>query len=423
MNNVKKLFILSSKNIASHKGLYAKIAVAFACLIFLVCLFSAYAIALIQSQQNIQDEAASSNYYLSRRRLDIGDADEYPLYSFDFTPLKAESDDVEEAELYNTDIIVVAEGESHEFKNDGYGLLSINIYGGERLFTQNDGVELYARFGIDSCIIGDLPSCEGEILVSSRFLEWYGLTEDIIGGQIELCANDEQGTPILSAMVSGIISDEYYQLSGHISNYNQLAPVIFVYGQPQANDGVYSLGQVYMYSLYSWPSSAEIEATVQNYNCTFAGTSVAERIELVQNLQFICVNLFIIIGLSLGIGLVLMIFIMVDRLVRTFSRDGGIYLSCGLSRQSLNGLLYLIILWVCLFAVVLAVILTVCGFFAIRTLIEDYFRFTIVITFPAIAALFAVGIAVVLVIATAFYYCAVIRMRRKTIKELLVTQI
>lgn len=423
MSNGKKYLVLSRKNIASHRGLYAKIAVAFACLIFMVCLFSTYAIALTQSQQNTMDESASSNYYLSRQGLTIEGAEEIIFYSFDFTPLKSESDDAEGIELYSADIIVVADGETHGFNNDAYGLLSINIYGGERLFTQNDYTELNTVFELNSLIIGEMPSADGEIAISQDFLAWYGLTEDIIGKRIQLCADDGQSTAVLSATVSGIIRSEYYELSGHISGYNAFYPTIFVYGRPQPFDGVYGLERLYMYSLFSWPSSADVAATVQSYNCSFAGTYIVERIELVGNLRFICVNFFIIIGLSLGIGLVLMIFIMVDRLVRTFSRDAGIYLTCGLSRRELNKLLYVIVLWICLFAAILAAVLTVCGFYAIRAFIESYFRFIIVVTFSAVTALFAAGIAIVLIIATAFYFGAVMRMRQNTIKELLVTQV
>lgn len=422
MSNSKKYLVLAWKNIVSHKGLYAKIAIAFACLIFMVCLFSTYAIALNQSQQDIMDESASSNYYLSRQSLELEGEEEYTLYSFDFTPLNQRLGNLDgESYLYAEAIKVILDGTEYELINN-YGLPDINIYGGERLFTQNDYTELNAVFELNSLIIGEMPSADGEIAISQDFLEWYGLTENIIGKHIELCTNDEDGATILSATVSGIISSEYYQLSGHISGYNALYPTIFVYGQPQPLDGVYELKRLYMYSPSSWPSSADVEATVQSYDCIFVGINIVERIELVSNLQFVCVNLFIIIGLSLGIGLVLMIFIMVDRLVRTFSRDGGIYLTCGLSRGELNRLLYIIVLWLCLFAVIFAIILTVCGFFAIRAIIESYFRFAIVITFPAVAALFVAGIAVVLVIATAFYFGAVIRMRKNTIKELLVIQ-
>lgn len=423
MSNVKKYLFLSWKNVASHRGLYAKIAVAFACLIFMVCLFSTYAIALTQSQQDIMDESASSNYYLSREKLELEGAEEYPIYSFDFTPLNQRFDNLDWGSyLYAEVVNVILDGTEYELINN-YGLPNINIYGGERLFTQNDYTELNAVFELNSLIIGEMPSSDGEIAISQDFLDWYGLTENIIGKRIELCTNDESGVTILSATVSGIISSEYYQLSGHISEYNALYPSIFVYGQPQPLDEVYSLERLYMYSLSSWPSSDDVEATVQSYDCVFVGTNIVERIELVSNLQFICVNLFIIIGLSLGIGLVLMIFIMVDKLVRTFSRDGGIYLTCGLSRGELNRLLYIIVLWLCLFAVILAIILTVCGFYVIRAFIESYFRFAIVIAFPAVVGLFAAGIAIVLIIATAFYFGAVIRMRKNTIKELLVTQV
>lgn len=416
MSNVKKLFILSLKNIASHRGLYAKIAIAFACLIFLVCLFSSYAIALTQSQQSIMDESASANYYISYEPMEIEGADENILYHFDFTEYNVGYN----IGIYAEEVLVTADGGEHKFREDDYA--DIIIYGGETLFTKNDAAELHTRFGLDSFIIGAMPQRDGEILLSYSFLEWYNLSEDIIGKQIELSL-EYGGTVILSATVSGIIKSEYNKLSGHTDEDEQVVPSIFVYGQPQAVEGVYGVEKLYMYSLSSWQTSAEVEAIEKQYNCTFAGYAVIDEIELVQDLQFICINLFIIIGISLGIGLILMIFIMVDRLVRTFCRDGGIYLTCGLSGHELNKLLYLIVFLVSLFAVILAIILTICGFFAIRAAIKEYFSFTVAVTFPTAVALFAAGIAIVFAVAAVFCLFAVKRIRKNTIKQLLTTKI
>ncbi len=433
MNNFKKLFHLSAKNVFSHKWLYARMAIAFACITFLICLFSTFSVSLAVTQKEMKNDYVSANYIISREEIpelnekcESFTVDEYALSSLIY----------KEFDYFTGSILAIhidLEVDGREYKsidcNDWY-FNGVDIFAGEKFASKNDLTELNRRFNGVPLITGRMPQTSYEAVVCEQFLNWYGLTgDDVLGKKISLTFAAYEDAPFSSfkflqdITVCGILCKEYFELEGH-SFY--LQPSIFLKDEIALLEGEQYTYTDYYYSLSGWITEEEgdyYEEKYSDFNCRYVGGWVLSDIQIIKDMQHIATNLFLIVGLTLGCGILLMVFLMTEKLIAVFSRDCGILLSCGMSEKQTKTLLFTILLWVCLFALILAAILTGVGLFIILTVAESFTGLAVSISFGVVAAAFAVAVAAVFLLAIAFYLYALLILKKRSVREHLNVQL
>ena len=431
-STARKIFTLSVKNLKSHRWLFSKMALAFAILVFMVCLFSSYALALHDMQQDLLYEDVSSNYLFSNEPIaDIPNLAD----SFSVKHLSLVKKYNLGVSLFSADRIKLLLG-SNTYSYNGYWDERIDVYAGGNFVTANDLTELSVRFGTTEYMVGRLPTAADEVMLSEEFLSWYGLSaDDVLGKQLGMEFYNFRWSSIVTSdakpeeflmdthyfTVCGVLSAHFMQLSGHESVIGDFCPYVYLSeSNPLFSDAEFVTTK-YVYALSDWPDEQHIEQLHEQYDFDYVGSFVLGRMSLYDNMQSIAVKIFVIVGSALGCSLVLMILLMMDKLIAVFSRDCGILLSCGIQWRQAKVLLLSLLLWVCLFALAFAAVLTAVSFYAINAAIRRYYWFSVVLDAPYVIALFAIGIAAVLLIATVYYLYAVRVMRSKTVKDFLNT--
>lgn len=152
---------------------------------------------------------------------------------------------------------------------------------------------------------------------------------------------------------------------------------------------------------------------------TYAGLTYVAKIDSLTSIQTLASNVYIIIGSTLIVSLILTIFLMIDKYIKVLSRFGGILLSAGLPQNKLSLLLLVQLLILCVFAMPLAFILTFGGYYVINTLIRIVTKISLALSAIQIVTTLFIGIAIVIIIALTFFAYGLFHMRKKTIKQLL----
>ena len=428
----KQLANLSVKNLRSHPWLYAKLALAFAVLVFLLCLFSAYALTLNGMQNDVLAEHAAANQILSYVPIDgLPDGTE----SFTAKRFDAEIYDVEEDDGdFSTEpkdphavTLTVDGAKSHKYNATYYYFrYYVNrIFAADRLLTENDRKELTSVYGSADVLTGRMPQAANEIALAEEFLDTFDLTgEQVLGKTVSIVVSRyEETIEISDLVVCGIIKREFTKLSGHGGYEDSFTPYVSLsQANPIFNDAERTK-EVYVYSLPYWLTEEEIDSLIKQYGCQFFGDSWLDDMVRISLMQAIATKLFTVVGGALGFSVVLMIFLMMDKLIAVFSRDCGILLSCGMQFKQVKLLLLTMLAWVCLFAVIVAAILTTAGVLGINAAINDYYYMEITVSPVTVLALFGIGIAAVALVALVYYAYAVSKMKRLTIKEFLNTSL
>lgn len=444
MNNVgKKIAKLSLLNLKSHKWLYSKMSLAFAVLVFLVCLFSTYAITLNSMQRQTVAEHSASNVFVSPQPMTglPNDTESFSVWRYNAYPFEEEEEEVIEcndAEDKDDDfdfeirpyvpleITLQVDGNKYDPFSDGWQIVSFNnIFGGDKFVTVNDKAELHRRYGMDDCIVGRMPSSANEALVSEQLLSFFDLSaDDVINKHLTLTLKrGDNFCEVGDLLVCGVVAKEFAELSGHGVSKG-ITPCLFLSKDNPIFADEERATITYVYSLSYWLSEEEVDEIIaNNERSVFLGRSNLDDMVRLQQMQAIAVRLFLVAGGALGVSLVLMIMLMMDRLTAVFSRDCGILLSCGMEWKRAKQLLLTLIAWVCLFAVVVAVILTTVSVSLINWAIYDYYRMEISISIGTAIALFVIGIATVALVAFAYYLYAVGQLKGKTVKDFLNVQL
>ena len=435
--SAKTLANLSIKNLRAHTWLYTRLALAFAVLVFLLCLFSVYALALNGMQSDILSEHAAANQIVSYEPLSgLPDGTE----SFVAKRFDAEIVDEEEDEEVGDDGFVTVEPkEPHliTLSVDGVECAKIGasdynfmynfnrIFAADRLLTDNDRAELNYVYGSNGILIGRLPQAANEVALAEVLWDGFDLTgEQVLGKTVSIVVSrGESFIEISDLVVCGIIKREFVELSGHYSYSTSFTPYLLL----SADNAIFAdserVRDVYVYSLPYWLAEEEVDRLERQYDCYFLGGPWLEDMVRISLMQTIATKLFVVVGGALGCSVVLMIFLMMDKLVAVFSRDCGILLSCGIQFKQVKLLLLVMLAWICLFAVVIAAILTSSGVLAINAAIYEYYYMEITVSPATVVALFDIGIAAVALVAFFYYLYAVTKMKRRTIKDFLNTSI
>ena len=271
-----------------------------------------------------------------------------------------------------------------------------------------------------------MPVSKNELLIGEPVLNAYGLkAEDVLGKEITASLKNllPFGNPrtLFTARVTGIICEEYYSLMGH--DLLGLRPALLFH----AESDLFAANAVeyFLYHLENWPEEDTAVAWQEHFaNFDYVGASLVDWIDSLNNVQVLASNLYIIIGSSLLVGLVLTIFLMIDKYIKVFSRSGGILLTHGMRRGHLYILLLIQLLILCLIAIPIALVLTAAGYSIINFLVEWATHVSMGLSIARILGMLAIGIASVVAIALLFFvYAALFKLRRRTVKEFLTVEI
>ncbi len=427
------LFRLAVKNIFTYAWMNVKLCLTFACLAFLICLFTVYNAAINQRKDEFVRGAASSNYILSQSRNTIETvkkswdkiAAEDTLIYHSFANAISSCYGVG-GKYYADSSFFVLEVDGEQYAASKSVTFCTAAHETDAFFTPQDYAELRATYGLDTFFLaGDYPAEPDEVAIGLPMLEAYRLQpEDVMGKTVTVFLKDPRPgkTPLLkqySAKVCGVIGEELYKLSGHKDSNSR--PYFLL----RRDSDFLKSSVLYRYRVYlsQWPTLEDYDAWKQalltDQTFLYAGASSVNSVNTLNSLQILASNLYIIIGSALIVGLVLTIFLMIDKYIKVFARSGGILLSVGMRRSQLFGLLFLQLLLLCVVAVPLSFAFTLLGYSVINMIVKWLTNIVLSIALRRLIKMLFIGVLVVIGIAFAFFAYAIVRIRNRTVKEYL----
>ncbi len=428
------LFGLAFKNVRTYAWMNMKMCFTFACLAFLLCLFTVYNAALNDYRDSLvygsisanyfytQDKAKRENFLESNPDVTIIHEDSYLQHSY--AKIVSEihgvggKNDVTSAYL--------ALGIGDELYNATKTVTMQTVGADENLFYDYDYRELKIKFGLSSpFLLGGMPQSADEIAIGEPALEAYGLqAEDVLGQTMTVYMKDtrENADPLVyqfSGKVCGVIHAEYFQLAGHKSTEATYPMLVLHKENPFMLPTATGTVTKYRLFLSEWPDELTALEWRSVFGTSYRGTTNVSGLDTLNGVQTIAANLYIIVGASLVIGLILTVFLMIDKYIKVFSRSGGILLTFGLERRKLYTLLFLQLLILCVIAVPISFVLTALGYTVINLVVSWATRINLALSWGRIIAMLGLGIGAVIVIALIFFGYAVFKIRKRTIKEFL----
>ncbi len=431
------LFRLAVKNIFTYFWLNAKICLTLACLSFLICLFTVYNAAVQDRNEQFARESASCNLYccessslfkkFKETGVDIAYSDD--IYVHSFNQLITNLYGVGGQWLGNSSYFVLKiDGEEYRpYENISFCTTASpqNNY-----FTAADYTELRARTGKTSFFVaGNYPAADDEIAVNETLLDAYRIEpEGLIGKEISVYIKDprEGKEPLLfqyTAKVAGIMTADLSRLTGHSADSNLRPAVLFRYENTFFRSATVVRHRAY---LSKWPTVEQVDTWgfgSASPNTVYLGYIKLAQIQNLNNLQVLATNLYIIVGTALVIGLVLTIFLVIDKYMKVFSRSGGILLSFGMRRSQLYGLLVLQLLLLCIVSVPISFALTFVGYFAINAVVKWATDVMLTLSLRRIAGTLLFGVITVVALSLFFFTYAVLKLRRHTVRQFLATEV
>lgn len=380
MQEFKKLLILSIKNLKSRKWLHIKIVTALVSLTFILSIFSAFTASVGSYTERRLNDNVSCNYISSEKEADTLPKlkQRLDIKQYGFTKDKVlqilDIQDYNEFYYYllYSDIDIVLNEQFYEWQKNASNSRNDNfvaLFGGE-IFTENDYISLRRIYGYDNFIIGETPSASNEIAVSASMLECYDLTpEDVLNKEISFIFHatvDKVKYPFIylpTMKITGVIRSEMRQIYGHRSNiYNMIPSVIMSESSELIND-YECVFENYIYSFSDWLTDEEVDELVNEgfindsgYYCAYSLLSEAGF-----QLQFMSIlsNVFIFAGGALGVGIIFMIYLSIDKFVKYFSRSAGILSVSGLKNESIKTVMLIQLVILCLISAAISFVLTV----------------------------------------------------------------
>ena len=427
------LFRLACKNIFTYFWMNAKMCLTFACLAFLICLFTVYNVALDQKKTAIERESSSANYFYAQYDstvekfkeacTNIAFEDQYFLHSFEKDIYRIYG--VGGRYLADSTFFVMQVGGTQYRALDKLSF-GCAAHTSDAFFTPRDYEELAQRFGRNNFFdAGGYPAAADEVAVGLPMLEAYGISPaKAVGQELTVCMKDPRPgqdplPKVFQAKISGVICAEFYKLAGHrIDNTRPF----FLFRSDNAFMAKSKFARTRCY-LSAWPAEEEAETWQFEGGTTYAyvGYKYVNNINTIENIQILASNLYIIIGSALIIGLVLTIFLMIDKYMKVFSRSSGILMTFGMRRSRLFMLLGLQLFILCLIAVPIAFLLTTGGYLTITFLVKYLTAIELTVTKAWLFGILLLGIASVVAVSFFFFVYALFKFRFKTIKQYLTT--
>ncbi len=435
VQEVKKgfsLFRLACKQIKTYLWMNTKLCLTFAALAFLFCLFTVYNVAIEEYRDNKYDEIASSNYIIfqspSQDEIvhtyysDFVYEDHYLLHNYAPT-VSAEYAVGGQYNANSTYFFIDVDGKEYiPLKNVTFATIACET----GYFTEFDYRELKARYGYDSFFsAGHYPEALDEIAVSELLLDAYKMEpEDVLDKTMTVKfrkKTEGEFVEQFTMKVCGIYRRELTSLKGHSAEMVCRPTFLFPYGSDFFKSSYYHRYRRY---LADWPELEDVLSWQYTDSSTkYVGKEMAAHISNTSKVQILAANLYAVVGTTLAIGLILTVFLMIDKYIKVFSRSGGILMTFGLKRSQMFALLAIQLLLLCLAAIPIAAILTLLGYTVLSALLKWVVAISLTVSAGEIATILIVAVAIVFAIAAMFFLVSLIRLRRKPIKEILHTEV
>lgn len=422
------LFRLAAKNIKTYAWINAKLCFVFACLTFLICLFTGYNSSLDNKKEEMLENISSSNYVLYFSSANKPLAQEYYDKKDAYFP-ECKSSTFKSFQLANLIFNVtknkiqtpIARYFDFIYENEKLtpsdSAFRINAYSADFPFTENDCAEMDKRFQTP-ILTGKLPENEKEIALSEDFLKNYGLNAEAIGSEIKIGVINDKA-PLFEGKIVGVINSGYYSLAGH-KRTGQLRPMLLIWeGSEIFKKNTTTVAFIEVNEILTENFSTEI--TSEGF--IYAGKAIISAATTLDNVLILANTLYIIIGSALVVGLILTVLLMIGKYIKIFSRACGIFMTFGMPRNKINGLLIRQLTILALFSVPVAFVLTALGYFIISKIMLTVTGVVMEISIFKLLAMLAAGIAVIAVISFIMFLILSLHVRKKTVKELLVINI
>ncbi len=417
---MKDVLILSLKNIKAYKKFYIQFVVILVCMVFMISLFSVFSVALSDKQNELAEKSISANYFISNNdnEFDGGkiDAKFESLEIVKNTFLSNENLYSGYGSLYNHLIKIKFNGKI--YTTEEYG--SFEVFGAKNnnFFTSNDYKEAKVKYGNTDFITGNFPQNNDEIVLSSSYLAWFGIGEEVLGNVIDFVSVKTDSPVITGVKVVGILNDNYCSLVGHqYSHY--FHPIVIAHIENDLFKNSIDKEKFYIYDFENWPSEDLVSYLQKEYNAQYIGYSVMSDIQNITAMKEVANVIFLLLGCTLLIGLMLVVYLVINKFAQMFYRNSGILLANGMSRRKLYLLLLLQLLWVSLLSFVIAIIFTICGFYILKYAMSTAFSINLPITFMSIVAMLGVAIAGVVFFVAIIYAFIIYRLKNKNVSEFL----
>lgn len=433
MKTLKKLFILSFKNLKCRKWLNIKIVTALTFLILFVSLFSVVGISISNMRSTLFKQTVSSNYLQTYHQQPLDKPMPEGTQVIEYIHA-GNSPRIQEIiyEQYGSGYYYVIDTQSlrlevgaktfiSEAREPGFNNpYNVAIIACQNPFTENDYKALKTNFGLNNFIIGKMPEAADEAVISATLLGYYNLSyEDVLGKQITFCYFDH-GKMWEPFTVTGIIIPEYTKLRGHVNGGAEFSPDVIVAEDSESVFETYD----YIYSFPNWLTKEEVKYLTSSGGATYEGEGTLREADNLAQIQTVTTNLFTILGVSFGVGLLLIIYLLTDRFTRYFVRGGGVLLTEGIGERELNALTIVQILLLCGVAVLASFVLTTAVYSAVREVLNRHvFGWMELMPLNGMffCIVFGVGLAMILAVTLFLFFNIFTLTRKKSIKELLNT--
>ena len=407
------------QNFSAYKKHYFKLISAFVALMFLLTIFTTFSIAITDKYAEIKSKTVSSNYALSDVELDADKIScEYHSESINAIDISSRSQ-----ELFGTALNFIAaqrlalviDGTTYKSSSEQF----VTLYSSEKwkIFTDNDFAELGTN-DTEQLFIGRFPNAENEVVLSQEFLDSYNISQDIIGQKIQIVSARFQDRVILKdVVVCGILTVAYSDLTGHANHGVYFSPSILVSADNE-DIGIYPQEELYINSFSDWLTDPDIEY-LTSINARYIGQDSISKIEYVSNLQLIHQQIVLYVGISLICGIILTIFLILEKLCSATAKNSAMLMTGGTSKRQLM-LIYIVQLVLAnLIALIISCPVSIGVFEIINYLLSSTMNVRLSVSAPLFLNLIGVGFACIIGLTLIATVYLVIRTRNKQIRELM----
>lgn len=425
------LLRLATASFKAHSGMHLKLCLVFVLLSVLICLFSAFTMSVADKRAESFAENVSSDYmYAESDKTDFltanGYADfaHYTVDRYDLSSLMKEHIQADIPTVTANYITLQVNGRKYFYDKDTAPQL-LWLFRGDP-FNELDGKELKLKFGDDAIYSGTFPKDgTNEVLISEKLLDGYGLKqEDVINKSVRILLGENADTEFDDLKVVGVISRNYYQLSGHGNDNWQIVPSVVAAAKntiPTVNAKTVTF-HLFASDQWSTLSDSQLYNVMSDGEMIYGGINSYNQRGFLDKIEEVVVNIYYIVGSVLIVGLLLTVMLLIDKFVATFSRLSGILLCCGLDGANLYKLLFTQIALMFLLSLPFALVGGLVGYAAIVYLVSLSTGMTMIVSTTTLVVLMAISTVAVAAATAVFFGFALLRLRKKTAKQLLATE-
>lgn len=424
MSKFISLLKIALGNLKAYAWINVKMCLSFACLAFLICLFSVYNRSIDSITKETYDAAISGNYFWSASErhglLDEQGYTGYTMYTYRVAGLSERMQRVykdKNAPSCTTRYLRFTFDGATYIKLEGEPWYEVALFT-DNPFNENDNKALQSAYGIDSPVIGRMPENADEVVIRARVLESYGIVPDEAIGKQITATIDGDSSPLFSATVCGLIREEYYTLSGHTSAV--IYPNFILHEDSLVfKTEIPTKRYIYLFSQWLNFDREVLSDLYYGKNFRYAGVGMYNQLTILKSIHQLANTLYYIIGTGLIVGMILTIYLMIDKYIRVYSRMSGIFLTLGMRRRQVYLLLLMQIILICLIAIPIAIAMTAFSYTVITAIVFKATSIKMSSSVAQISAMLSLGIGAVTLIATCFYGYIRRKLKKRTVKRLL----